>query len=646
MLTSITTQASRHAGIRPIHRWRLSEPVVVGLVALAAFIVPLFLARGTTFWFDEWKFILGRDHLTIDTIFQPHNDHPAPLLVLFYNALMHIVGLDTYVAYRAVAHAAHVAVALTIYCYVRRLVPFSAALSLFAVLASYGPGWENILWAFQLGWTGSLAFGLVALVLSSYHSRRAYWLIGICLVVSTSFSSLGLLFIFGIAVKWLLTRRPGLLAACLPAALAYAVWFAMFYDFYTVRASERYGFDYSLPVQLMGLPHFATVMWADAFAGAFGLLPWQPPEAQTGPPTPAPWGVALLVLVAAIAVVRVLNHCATVSNASSGGSATQGTRGVRRAWFSKALWWATTRLRIRVRRDDQQATALAVVSILLFFTLLVGVGRAFFDRPSTSRYLYVTVCFIALLTAHAIGGFLHQQPSAVRRGLSTLLLALALFASLANLGLLRRGALYLRAQAAHTRATLYFLDLARPFLPRSFVAEPMFDIRAGAYYRVRDRFGSPVNGTARITSEADGLRAEVDQLLVRSGALLVDPAGGPRTSRASALPTPPATDGSSATFSRPRQEANCTTIVPKTFAPEGSGPPAQTTVEARPGSGLVVWGPKGVHVAAHAFGTRATDVGTIAEETEAIITPRRMALDQAWTVVLSSEGRFKVCRAE
>jgi hypothetical protein len=133
--------------------------------------VPLYLVLAHNQWFflDDWDFLATRRAGSLDDLFRPHNEHWSTLPILEYRALFSLFGLRTYVPYQVAAVVAHLVVAALLWAVMRRaeIHPWiaTAAASLFVLL---GAGNQNIVWAFQIGWTGSLAFGLGQLIFSDH----------------------------------------------------------------------------------------------------------------------------------------------------------------------------------------------------------------------------------------------------------------------------------------------------------------------------------------------------------------------------------------------------------------------------------------------------------------------------------------------
>jgi hypothetical protein len=310
--------------------------VAAALIGAAAI---FWLTRTFTFYFDEWTFITTAPDWTLATIFQPHNEHPSMLFRLVYWALLNTVGLRSYLPYMALLMFAHASNVVLLFELVRRragdLVGMAAALPLLVL----GAGWEDLLWAFQVAWLASVAFGLGAL-LALQNQRRMAAATGL-LSASLAFSAIGVPFAVAATVQLLST----------PARRRELRWF--------------------VPLGA------ALALWYLAF-GRFGSHPYPPPTAQNVlvDPLYALWGlsqslsgligeggwVGLALLAAAIASV---------------------------AWH----WW----------RHGADAFGVGVAVGLVAFYLVTGLTRAQLglQQSGASRYTYVAAVLWLILLADA-----------------------------------------------------------------------------------------------------------------------------------------------------------------------------------------------------------------------------------------------------
>jgi hypothetical protein len=195
-----------------------------GLVACSLLL--MLLSRRFGFFMDEWEFIVTRRAWTLGAFLRPHNGHISIVPVTIYKILFLIVGLRHSWPYELVLVALHATCVVSIYWLARRRVNGWLALAPAGLFLLPGAAYEDLLWAFQIGFLGSVAAGLGALLCLDRNSQCADRLAGLLLGVSLSSSSIGLPFAVGVFVLLLLERENGrrLLVAAIPLCL-YALWY-------------------------------------------------------------------------------------------------------------------------------------------------------------------------------------------------------------------------------------------------------------------------------------------------------------------------------------------------------------------------------------------------------------------------------------
>ncbi|MEA2647230.1 MAG: hypothetical protein QOE92_2313, partial [Chloroflexota bacterium] len=177
---------------------------------------------------DEWDYIQDAPHIDLHAMFVPRNGHWSTIPIFIYNVLLRTVGLGSYLPYLLVAQLMHLAcVALTVVL-IRRRAGDALALVAGVILLFFGNGVDNILWAFQVGFLGSILFGLVAWILVDDVRGGGWRWIGasLALVLSLMSSGVGVTFCMAIGLDLLLdrTRRRHLVVMVVPAA-AFLAWF-------------------------------------------------------------------------------------------------------------------------------------------------------------------------------------------------------------------------------------------------------------------------------------------------------------------------------------------------------------------------------------------------------------------------------------
>ena len=219
----------------------------------------LWLSRTFNFYFDEWTFILPSD-ASWTVYLQPHNEHPAMLLRLIYAVLLGTVGMRSYLPYMAVLLALHATSVVLLFELVRRRAGDVVAIAAALLLLVLGAGWENLLWAFQIGFVGSVACGLGALVVMEATPRT--WPAALLLFGSLLFSGIGLFFLIAAGVWLALTpdRRRELVWLA-PVAFALVAWYL---------AYGRSGATTSVTGNLQALPLYVAWGLAASVAGLVG----------------------------------------------------------------------------------------------------------------------------------------------------------------------------------------------------------------------------------------------------------------------------------------------------------------------------------------------------------------------------------------
>jgi len=210
-------------------RWALA---VFGVLAVAS--VPLYLALARHEWFflDEWDFLANRTAWNLGDLLRPHTDHWTTLPILAWRALWWTVGLRSYLPYVFLSVLAHVAVAALTRAVMRRagVDPWIATV-VAGVVLFFGAGAENIMYAFQITFTGALAFGLGQLLLADHDGPvdRRDWigLLSGLLALLCSGVAVAMVAVVGIAT---LSRRSWRIALfhVAPLAAIYLLWWARY----------------------------------------------------------------------------------------------------------------------------------------------------------------------------------------------------------------------------------------------------------------------------------------------------------------------------------------------------------------------------------------------------------------------------------
>ncbi|HMK97832.1 MAG TPA: hypothetical protein VK425_09825, partial [Acidimicrobiales bacterium] len=235
-------------------RGRPSAALAVhGLTLAAAFSVWLYLDRKLWFFGDEWDFLTRRGlHGATFSIWAPHNEHWSVLPILLWRAIFSIAHLSAYWPYLVPLLLVHVAVVHLVWrrCLIEG-VNIWVANAVALLLALFGTGAEDLAWAFQIGFLGSTALGLLALEVADARPglaigeapgptrlivRRAVFdrpllrdgLVSLLAVAALMCSDIGLAVCAALGL--VLVARSGWARAARALAVpvgAYAIWFAL-----------------------------------------------------------------------------------------------------------------------------------------------------------------------------------------------------------------------------------------------------------------------------------------------------------------------------------------------------------------------------------------------------------------------------------
>lgn len=293
----------------------------------------LYLGRHLWFFYDEWD-IVGNHQLPL---LQPHNEHWSTLPYLVYAVLYRLFGLRTYIPYLAVVLVLHGAAAHQLWLIMRRAsVGDWLATAATTVFLLMGAGAEDLVWAWQMGFVGSLCFGLVAVNLTVGREAGRLRILGVwlALVASLMCSDIGLAMVAAAGIATFLARglRASLVALAVPAVV-FGAW-------YLHDGKAPVGGTYAWP-DPVGVARFAWIGLTGALDLGAGLKYL---------------GGAMLVLIAAWTVVLVRRRQAP------------GAAGMVVAAFLLMTLIGLSRLQLGI------ATALSSRYLYLVFALLMPVG--------------------------------------------------------------------------------------------------------------------------------------------------------------------------------------------------------------------------------------------------------------------------------
>jgi hypothetical protein len=414
-------------------------------------------ARETPFWADEWVWVLTRRGGGAGAFLEPNNGHLSLIPVLLYRVLFATAGLDHRGPYAVLGVGAHLGVVALVFAYAWRRVGGLLAFLAGTLMLLFGPGWENILWPFQIAWLLSIGTGIAALLMLDRRDRLGDVCASVLLMVSLASSSVGIAIAVGLVVDvaWGRRRLRDIWIFALPIA-CYALW------------SLAYQNSQLSQGDLLLVPAFVGNAAAAAVGALAGLGNHAVPDDGS-----SPWGRPLAVAAALLLIWRL--------------------RGLRPV-------------------PPRVLTLLAMVSS---FWVLTALGRAVWGPTAafSSRYVYTGGVLLVVLIVELARGV------SVRPTTALVLTGVVAFATVSNIQEMRNGASYLVHVSQQTQADLAALDIARPAVPgdypaKEFPAFPLTIVQAAPYFAAERDLGTPAASPARLKTMPPDARAITDRELI------------------------------------------------------------------------------------------------------------------------------------
>jgi hypothetical protein len=424
---------------------RISNPQrlawCVALLAIVGSIVfVLSLSGQFNFVADEWEPLVRRPGWALDDFLRPYHEHAIVVPIFIYKVLQAVFGMTSYLPYHLTALAISAVAAILLFAFLQQRVGGMLALCGLLPVLFLGAAAEDLLWAFQMVFFGSVAAGIGVLMCLAREDRRGD--LGACglLVVSLAFSSVGVAFLVAVVADFIVARRPRrerLFVVAVPLAI-YIAWYLGWghQDAHHVSAHN-----------LLNLPSFILHAAGAAVASLLG-------QEAAMVARPGRDGV-LYEVIALILLVAVA---------------------------------------FRIWRDRRCPRGLAVALTLLFsLWVLVGLDLDRGRLAVAQRYQYAAVVFLLIVAAEALVG-IRPRPS-----VRLVAVAVAIFATVSGARLLEHERALWDAMGVTTGAILGGVEVAGPAADPSHVIRGE-QIRATvALYRdAVERFGSPASKEAEL----------------------------------------------------------------------------------------------------------------------------------------------------
>lgn len=562
---------------------RRVDPAVALFAAAAAAsgALLIILQSHLVFLIDEWDLLIHRHGFTPHSLLDQHANHLVLGPALIYQAILHTFGMRSQVPYAVAAVTLFIASATMLFVYLRSRLGGWVALAAVLPVLVMGTAYEDLLGTFQMSYTGSLAFGIAALLAVERGDRRGDQLTCVLLIASLAFAEIAFGFIAAVIVIVGLQRGPLRRAWILAAPiLLYVAWYAVFghSGLQSPNSLSGDGTATSFPYVL------------DGFASSLASLLGLGSTVLADGPGRVTWGRPLLVLVLVLL-------CA----------------------------WA-----IRDRRPFTRWVLVPVTAGVTFW-FLTAANANFARLPYASRYQLVGAVFLLLIAA---------ELGVAWRPRSTMLVvvfAVAATAALGNLGALRDNYRNQQVASAAVRGGLGGLEIVadrvRPNFTLTF-QNSGFNylglITARSYLPAAEHFGSPGYSEAELARAPEKARRSADKVMAAGLPIRLERL--PKGQQLAPGPQPRLIGPPQALAGR---SPGCLVLTPRTIPAVVSLPPGGARLYAAPSVGAQL------QLRRFASASFPVSVGTLRGPSRLEI-PRDRS-ERRWELQIGTAGKVKVC---
>jgi hypothetical protein len=455
--------------------------VGLGVAVIAAAVWLLSLDSHLTFIADDWELLVKRHGWGTDYFFDPYHENIVVGPAIVYKLLLVVFGMGSALPYFVVSIGLFLASAVLLFIFLRRRVGDWPALVAAVLILFLGAAFEDLLWAFQIGYFGSMVAGLGMLLALDREDDRSDAIACALLAVSLAFSSLGLTFVVGAAVAIATgrgSRARRAYVALLPFAL-YGLWWVGWGH----TAESNFSAD-----NVAKLPEF---VYNAAAAGIVSLLGLATGDGSEPNQPHLIWGQLLLVPLIAGVGWRVYRERAV-------------PRGLAIAFALAVFFWVSAAL---VQNADR--------------------------LPTSSRYQYGSAIFLLLIAAETLRGIRIPRLAV---GVAALVAAFSLSGGipLAEREYEERW----RPAGESLRSTLAAVDIAggssEPGYRIAFAPSPV--ATADRYLDAKASYGTPAYSPSELEQRPAAEKESADLTLAQAlGLALSEPAPGDRTIACEAL---------------------------------------------------------------------------------------------------------------
>jgi hypothetical protein len=305
-----------------------------------------------TFFSDEFELLLVRRGWGADDFLHPWHENILLGPALVYRVVLLSFGMNSALPFYVAAISTFLLSGVLLFVWLRRRVGEWAALLGAILILFLGGAFEDLLFAFQIGFFGSMAAGLGMLIALDRDDEQGDRIACGLLVVSLAFSSVGIAFAAGAAADLVLSprsRRARAYVALLPLFL-YAVWWLGWGHLDQSHAS------------LHNLEHAPGYVFDAASAATVTLLGLATGDGSEPDQPHLIWGKLVLIAAVLFAIGRL------------------------------AMGW----------RPSRGMLVVLAIAFAFFFlpAIVVFASRA----PTSSRYQYPGAVFLLLIAGEALRG--------------------------------------------------------------------------------------------------------------------------------------------------------------------------------------------------------------------------------------------------
>lgn len=446
--------------------------VLLGVAAAGSFVFLVAMDSHLTFIADDWMLLVKRQGFGASYLFKPFHGNIVVGPALLYKVMREIFGMSSATPYYVVAIGTFIGSAVLLFVYLRGRVGDWLALAAAVLVLFLGAAFEDLLFAFQIGYFASVAAGLGMLVEIDREEEAGDKNACALLIVSLAFSSVGLAFAVGAIVDLLMGRSPKrrrLFVVLIPLGL-----FALWWLAWGHTAANHVSAD-----NLLGMPKFVFKAAAGGITSLLGLATGDGSE----PSQP---------------------HL---------------------IWGKLILLGGLVALAVKIWRERGTSRGLAVaLAIGLSFWVAAAINRDVTRLPTSSRFQYPSAIALLLIAGEMLRGVRVPRVAVVAAAVVTAL-AVSGGVSLIHREYTERW----RPYADTLRASLAAVELAEPDIDPHYqvIFPPDIEASARAYFAAVDPYGSPALSATSLAVAPQGDRERADLVMAQSQDMaLVEPPPG------------------------------------------------------------------------------------------------------------------------